>query len=1056
MSFIGSYSFTESNRPRQKYTRKFEANPNKNVDIQFLYHRKPIKYKNGEVFIGNRKLESYEESYPKIMGLIKRRISQKRNSHKETKKNSKSAPHIATSIDLSSEFEDEPTREVLAHFSEHKMLAKIILMNESFELLVDELRTEIKSLINSIFSDNSQSGGDVGTCRDHQKSLEYQKPDTLHDFAKGRNGVFPYPFNGVNFYNEIMGTIFNGYTLPDKFEKYYTEGKKLGSFEDTIKNDYLTSVNYFGDGTCEAPYNKCSFYFTQKDKVLNDEFLKRYAVNHKIYDEDFTNVFKRDVTQGQGYRYYVLDACMSVQGDEVFNEMTRLDSLCTLFDPVGTTTFDPVKIRNTETKNGGIFIDNKAAYNLRLDFENNIATTGVASAPPLGSDPSHGDIYDCKFIDDEDKTEREGIYSITTKSFYDLAYNHLLNVNTLEKYGIIIKLRLCYFNQTVNIKLINGYKVCICVYTEPQHLDTDPLRTMPIRRTDANPIGPLTLKYVCAPLQSFSLHELALGMAYVHFLEKGAAPGVGFGSIDTAGKYIAPNGDDLSADLKKLIDVLRNLIEKSPTYSSQFAPNKLYYDLKLILMRLKAAGDHGSAESSRLIHKYCGNAKSQTMYLSGDQLCFVYSMMIGNATLFRYYAGSGKDKDANEAKVGNKRKPEKRKSSEDTKKDETCGVNDDCHECLTTVPAASHKKEHIHFLGFYNPGVDYTTLIPKIIKRCEAYIGEALLSDPPSGPPLGPPSDVLTNEDDMDVVSPTIEERISGFMNNPDLEAFESARPGLIREISAMLNDIRTNTTETNAETNYSIVGNIESMLHKLKFIEKRSTLADHFNKLIKSQRLDMNTNIRTFTNPQTNLKFSPDFSEFITQEHDYEKKKVVEDELITSGKTKKKNITVKKSVFGKLNAYREGVSKQIKKIMDKIKDTFGSEAMPIAIASLEHDINEHTLGEINKLIDKRIESDQNEIAKNFFKNYLLPTADTEVIPMAMATVTDPANDEEVLPQDKKGRIVVATPLRPSMRQGGKRKSKKARKGKTRKYKHKKRTTKKRHRKITKKHHYIS
>ena len=571
MSLIGSRnSFTgmlQNNRTRKNYGAKM---PNKDINKPMLKKfnnslpkfkgRKINIHRNGKVFLvsnlGNELITEKHKWYSNIMGIINQYIKKIKISD-ATKKNhnydsfsddddnpypiktplsySNSASYIRTTVPATTTTGTIGTtvpinknkviytrEQVLAHFSEHKMMAEIILMKESFELLVGELQNECVSLItfiNSIISDNSQSGGVVGTCRNHQKSLEYQKPDTLHYFSKDRNRVFPFPFNGVNFYNEIMYTIFNNYIINDKFEKYYKDGINLGSFEDKIKNDYLTSFNFGGDDTCEPPYNKCSFYFTQKDEVLNKD-LNRYSHNEKIYDTDFTKDFKKYVTQG--YNYYVIDACMSVQNDEVFNEMTRLDSLCTLFDPVGLTKFDSAKINNLDGKTG-IFIDNNPEYNLKQVKEFNFAS-GVPN-PPQGSDPQNGDIYDCKFIDDRPKTEREdedeGIYSTTTDSFYDLAYNHLLNVNTLEKYGIIFKLRLCYVDDV-------GFKVCICVYTEPPPpLDTD----RPIQRRTADPIGTLTLEYVCTPNQSFPLHELALGMAYVHFLEKGSD--TRFGSIDT-------------------------------------------------------------------------------------------------------------------------------------------------------------------------------------------------------------------------------------------------------------------------------------------------------------------------------------------------------------------------------------------------------------------------------------------------------------------------------------------------------------------------------------------
>jgi len=237
-------------------------------------------------------------------------------------------------------------------------------------------------------------------------------------------------------------------------------------------------------------------------------------------------------------------------------------------------------------------------------------------------------VFDSKYKDDNNNN----------KSLYDDAYDELLNKNCLEgKYKITFKLRL-WENS-------GKYKVCICVLQGGED------------------------KFISKPTKSFALADLAVGMSYCDYLKESKSP------MDKL---------NITRELQEFID---NIFQLQGDDTQQNKKNEKCDDIKILLARLKSSGDHGSARTAKIVNDHCGRAKKSTMYLSGDQLCFVYAIMHNTPTLFRYYAGL-------------------------STKNTECRKNDDCDDCVNMNFSGikdehTHflgiKDGHAHFLGFYNP-----------------------------------------------------------------------------------------------------------------------------------------------------------------------------------------------------------------------------------------------------------------------------------------------------------------------------------------------------------------
>lgn len=167
-------------------------------------------------------------------------------------------------------------------------------------------------------------------------------------------------------------------------------------------------------------------------------------------------------------------------------------------------------------------------------------------------------------------------------SLYDEAYDNILNENCLDGQGIKFKLRLG--SQMNN----NSLMIVLGIFT-----DGTPT-WFPIRTG------------------GFSVKTLSYGLLY---------------AINNENRG---NGEDFTI-LEGIIDHVRIKLKGKLVIDAEI--KKLLFRM---LTRFKSSGDHGSAQTSYLLNKHCGS----TLYLSGDQLCYLYSIMIGAPTVFRYFAGS--------------------------------------------------------------------------------------------------------------------------------------------------------------------------------------------------------------------------------------------------------------------------------------------------------------------------------------------------------------------------------------------------------------------------------
>ena len=218
-------------------------------------------------------------------------------------------------------------------------------------------------------------------------------------------------------------------------------------------------------------------------------------------------------------------------------------------------------------------------------------------------------------------------------SLYDEAYDNILNNECLEDQGIEFKLRLGRQTNDNNLMIVLG-------------IFTDGTPTwFPIRTG------------------GFSVKTLSYGLLYAINNENSG------------------NGEDFTI-LKGIIDHVRSILIRNGVENIQ----KLLFRM---LTRFKSSGDHGSAQTSYLLNKHC----AKTLYLSGDQLCYLYSIMIGAPTVFRYFAGSG---DSGEEEAGDG--------------DNICEPNLD----------------RTHFIGTYLPPPDEKTIFDRQLERQREFLKKHL------------------------------------------------------------------------------------------------------------------------------------------------------------------------------------------------------------------------------------------------------------------------------------------------------------------------------------------
>lgn len=396
--------------------------------------------------------------------------------------------------------------------------------------------------------------------------LEYGIPDSLHDFGKGRNGIFPSTIVSKNmsyaflemaerflagnytthFPNKSISTsdiLYNYYSSsPANFEEQVKVSFLLGNICGDIDNIYY----YFNEQIPSTwTTERTSFFDNSKPNSLNEFFEKLKA------DE---------------YAYCILDACMSIQKETQWQSaITMLKSLCNLWDPAGAGDISAKELA-----------DGNWALGLQLVQESIKLPDGTSKI-----------LYNSITLDD------------SRTSMYDYVYSNLLNENCIPSIQFSLRLTKVGSNE-------------LTTQSYPQ----TGLTTTP----DDRFITCLTINNICVdlPFGGFSVAILSYGLYY-------SETGKDYTNISSKNM---PAYTNLKTVLNEIITILK---------SQQIDSDTIKTYLYIFITRLKSTGDHGSARTTlffnEILHK-------KTLYLSGDQLAYVYSIALNIPTVARYYSSN--------------------------------------------------------------------------------------------------------------------------------------------------------------------------------------------------------------------------------------------------------------------------------------------------------------------------------------------------------------------------------------------------------------------------------
>lgn len=411
--------------------------------------------------------------------------------------------------------------------------------------------------------------------------LEYGIPDTLHDFGKGRNGIFPksdkplstaeaakaFLKKAEQFLLQSYETEFKqkmGFSdttgILSKDKLYYHYHKNPSNFEDSTKDDFLLG------NLCEDIDNV--LYYFNAELPDSKDWMQ---IKKDFYEKNTPLGLDALFEKTENYRFYILDACMGIQKDwdKRGTDPKLLRTMANLWDPVGAESFEKSKF--TDGQNGLYLVE-------EYRYKNHI-------------------IYDARSVNN---TNVSGTLQNIETSLYDFAYYDLMNKNALEKYDIYIKIRIGIEQEKC--------KVVLLMYDKKEPVTEDPVIFI--------------MEY-----GGFSVKVLSLGLYF----------------IETGNDY--PNKEKEYALLKSVIVYFQNTLEKKGV-SKEEIRNKLY----ILLARFKSSGDHGTALSTKFMNTVL---KVPTLYLSGDRLAFIYSILQEIPTVFNYY-NSKKTGDSEDCEIEEK------------------------------------------------------------------------------------------------------------------------------------------------------------------------------------------------------------------------------------------------------------------------------------------------------------------------------------------------------------------------------------------------------------------
>lgn len=329
--------------------------------------------------------------------------------------------------------------------------------------------------------------------------------------------------------------------------------------------------------------------------LFNNELL---IDKYELYNKSHLNLKdKNNLTNIlNGYKCYIYDSNINILDD--INQINRIYSLCTLWD----------------SNNGKI---NK--NNTYIEFNNNLNNNLKIEETNFEIN-SNTDFY---FFDNNNPINLK-VCNLKYEQFlvYDEIYN-MLNINSLESYNITFKLRLCKLSEdNYNIMLIIEHK------------------------NNNNIIK----KYYFLKYGGFGVKILSYGLLYINKIITNKQ-NINIEKIKIEIKQKL--NDELNEEKKKLnlnedidtyiykfeilckiIDDLKEILNNEIDNENKNKNGIIKNYLSIILLRFKSSKDHGTINTVNFLNKIC-NIK--TLYVSGDSLSFIYSMILNIPTIFRYY-----------------------------------------------------------------------------------------------------------------------------------------------------------------------------------------------------------------------------------------------------------------------------------------------------------------------------------------------------------------------------------------------------------------------------------
>lgn len=413
--------------------------------------------------------------------------------------------------------------------------------------------------------------------------LNYGVADSLHDFGKNRNKYFP----------SMTSEKTSAYAFLEKAKEFLRPNyAKYGGNVEVEKIDKYLYPYYSDYPAAFEPLikndyllgNICEkieniYYFFNSDLPDNDDWRKiRKAIDEQGGFSSIELFWKN--LEEKAYEYCILDACMSIQTEPQWKkQIKRLRSLCNLWDPAGAEGF---------TANE--FTDGDEELGLKLVFEKEVDENGKKYS-----------LFDSR--------QRFPVAGRTEKSFYDV-YSVLFNKYGLEKDGFEMFLR-------IGTENLQGFVVENGILDIQSLKQQQPKRVFYVFLCITKNKKEDETKYFLIATGGFSVDVLSLGLYYI---ETGK---------DFRADLVSKNKEYVS--LKQVIDYLKPLISGDENDKK----NGLYN----LLTRFKSTGDHGSALATKFLNE---ELKKPTLYLSGDQLAYVYSIANNIPTIFRFYSANKK------------------------------------------------------------------------------------------------------------------------------------------------------------------------------------------------------------------------------------------------------------------------------------------------------------------------------------------------------------------------------------------------------------------------------